>query len=73
MVLHAPVWYSADSWVATPREALLMLKWHPQTCDTNAAWMHCLHPNHYQYAVCHKGDRTASNQQLRAENQHSYP
>ena len=25
-VLYAPVWYSADSWVATPREALLMLK-----------------------------------------------
>ena len=29
-VLHAPMWYSADSWVATPREALPMLKWHPQ-------------------------------------------
>ena len=30
-----------------------------------------MHPNQYQYAVCHKRDRRASNQHLRAENQHS--
>ena len=29
-VLHAPMWYSVDLQVATPREALPMLKWHPK-------------------------------------------
>ena len=30
MVLHAPVWnFYTDSWVATPREAFLMLKVAP--------------------------------------------
>ena len=29
MVVHEPVWYSADSQVATLKEALPMLKWNP--------------------------------------------
>ena len=41
-------------------------------CGTNATWMHCVYPNHFQHAVCYKGDRTASNQQLRAKSQHSH-
>ena len=70
MVLNAPIWYYADSWVAILRETLLMLN-STHRCDTNATWMCCLHPNHHWHAVCHKGDRISPNQQLRAENQHS--
>ena len=73
IVLHIPRVIFCRLMGCHTKRSITNAKVAPTDMTANAAWMHYLHPNHCQYAVCHKGDITASNQYLRAENQHSHP